>query len=345
MIKKVGFFVAFIMLIYGINIIGKWSSNQKLYKEGDTLEDISLDNLFEGDFASFYIIGYANKDIYVSDNGAYDVYTILVEHDTSDNINSYMQVLVKEQDTKQKLDNLNQGKVYFQGRVIDMSAEADEINKEWETGIPEGMDIKHDKLVANLMIVEEEVAKERADLYTGIVLVVLAVLSYFLCRQIKGDAKDKKIHIKPTKYSEYSSEYAMEIYNIKNEWICEKDNLKKLQAEKIENDKVCKIMIVMFIIGFLIFIGDTSIIKGTFLWIFSFILKLFSFGLMYIGLGGIWSKFINSSNELAVKIARKKGKRSLYLEIEECKKNIEELERIMEKQNIEEIENMFVNNS
>ena len=45
--------------------------------------------------------------------------------------------------------------------------------------------------------------------------------------------------------------------------------------------------------------------------------------------------------ELAVKIAKKKGKRSLYLEIEECKKNIEELERIMEKQNIEEIENIF----
>lgn len=345
MIKKVGFFATLILLIYGINIIGKWSSEQKSYKEGDTLEEISLDNLYEGDFASFYIIDYAYKDIYVSDNGAYDVYTILVEHDTSDNINSYMQVLVKEQDTKQKLDNLNQGKVYFQGRVIDMSAEADEINKEWETGIPEGMDIKHDKLVANLMIVEEEVAKERADLYTGIVLVVLAVLSYFLCRQIKGDAKGKKIHIKPTKYSEYSSEYAMEIYNIKNEWICENDNLKNLQAEKRENDKVCKIMMVMFVIGFLIFIGDTSIIKGTFLWIFSFILKLFSFGLMYIGLGGIWSKFINSSNELAVKIARKKGKRSLYLEIEECKKNIEELERIMEKQNIEEIENMFVNNS
>ena len=36
MIKKVGFFVAFIMLIYGINIIGKWRSKQKLYKEGDT---------------------------------------------------------------------------------------------------------------------------------------------------------------------------------------------------------------------------------------------------------------------------------------------------------------------
>lgn len=345
MIKKVGFFAAFIILLYGVNIIGKWNSDQKLYKEGDTLEDISLDNLFEGDFASFYIIGYANKDIYVSDNGAYDVYTILVEHDTSDNINSYMQVLVKEQDTKQKLDNLNQGKVYFQGRVIDMSAEADVINKEWETGIPEGMDIKHDKLVANLMIVEEEVAKDGANLYTGIVLVVLAVVCFLVCREIQGSTSATKIKIKPSKFTEYNYEYSMQTHNIRNEWICEKDNLKKLQAEKIENDKVCKIMIVMFIIGVLIFIGDTSILKGSFLWIFSFILKLFSFVLMFIGLGGIWSKFINSSNELAVKIARKKGKRSLYLEIEECKKNIEELERIMEKQNIEEIENMFVNNS
>ena len=341
MVKKVGFFAAFIMLIYGVNIIGKWSSDQKLYKEGETLEEISLDNLWEDDYVSFYIDDYADKDIYFDENGEYEVYTILVERDASDNTNSYMQVFVKEQDTKQKLNDPDHGKVYFRGMVIYAPDEGYEFNEDWKTGIPEGMDIKHDKLICNLVIMETEFPDKGSDLYIGIGLVVLAVVSYFLCRQLKGDAKDKKIHIKPSKYSEYSSEYAMEIYNIKNEWIFENDNLKRLQAEKRENNKVCNIMIVMFTIGLLIFIGDTRILKGTFLWIFSFILKLFSFILMYIGLGGIWSKFINSSNELAVKIARKKGKRSLYLEIEECEKNIEELERIMEKQNIEEIENMF----
>ena len=338
MVKKVGIFAAFIIFIYGINVIGKWNSQQKLYKEGNTLEEISVD-ISVGDYVSFYIDEYFYKEIYVEDNIEYEIYTILEERDTENNANFYIQIMVKNEETKQKLNNIGDERVYFQGVVLDDTNGSFKFGEEWGTFVPEGMDEYQNTLCRNWAIKETEIPDESYDLYIGIALVILSIIAFCVACRIKGS--EPEIKIKPSKFIEYNYKYNMQTHNIRNEWICEKDNLKKLYAEREENDKVCKIMIAMFVIGLLLFIGDTSILKGSFLWIISFILKLFSVILMYIGVGGIWSKYINSSLESAVKIAKKKGKRSLYLEIEECKKNIEELERIMEKQNIEEIENIF----
>ena len=62
--------------------------------------------------------------------------------------------------------------------------------------------------------------------------------------------------------------------------------------------------------------------------------KILGLILVLISIGGVWSRFINSSHKLAVYIAHKFDKRSIHLEIETCKKNIEKLERIMEEKNI-----------
>lgn len=93
--------------------------------------------------------------------------------------------------------------------------------------------------------------------------------------------------------------------------------MKNLQAEQIENKKAGIIMIFLLIIG-IIFIVYASLI-----------FKFFGFIPLSMGLKGFWTIFINSPNKVAVHIAKSWGRRSIYLEIEECKKNIEELERIM----------------
>lgn len=343
MIKKMELLIIVMVFVYGIICINKWIGQQQFYKEGNTLEELGRNDLTVGEYVSFYIEDYVNKETHTYLGNEYDIYTVLIERKISEHEDIYIQVMVKDQKTKEKLNTKGLNKVYFHGEVIGAPFGGFSFNKD----IYKDKNIDSDevdyygvgKLILNIAIMQTEVPNEGYRLYLGIALVIFAIVVYRLIGGIKSCVSN--VEIKSEKYGDYNCKHAANIYNIRNEWICENDNLKRLQAEKRENNKVCNIMIVMFIIGVLLFIGDTSILKGSILWVVSFIIKLISFVLMFIGAGGIWSKFINSSNELAVKIARKKGKRSLYLEIEECKKNIEELERIMEKQNIEEIENMF----
>ena len=66
-----------------------------------------------------------------------------------------------------------------------------------------------------------------------------------------------------------------------------------------------------------------------------FFIRIFGLVPMFIGMGGFWSRYSNSSSRLPVYLAHKRGKRSIYLEIEKCKKNIVELEGIIEKKNKE----------
>ena len=96
-------------------------------------------------------------------------------------------------------------------------------------------------------------------------------------------------------------------------------------------------MIIMIIVGVILFLGDITILRGSIFYVIGIILKIFAGIMIYVGIGGIWPKFINSSHKLAIYIAKKRGKRSIYVAIEECKKNIELIERIIEERNQEEI--------
>lgn len=116
MLKKIGIFTVFIVLIYGIQLIYEWNSHQQFYKEGNTLQEIELNDLSVGEYVSFYIDDYINKETYVDVNIEYEIYTILIERKTSEHEDLYIQIMVKDQETKQKLKNKGQGKVYFQGR-------------------------------------------------------------------------------------------------------------------------------------------------------------------------------------------------------------------------------------
>ena len=355
MTRFVGIFIAFVMLIYGLSVINDWYYEHTYqYKEGDTLEDIAMDIdsnvIMVGDYVSFYIEDYVDKTICVDDGIEYEIYTMLVEIDESDNTYSCIQVMVKEEDTKQKLNNLKEDKVYFQGEVNEVVSGDYIYDEVLNTGIPEEMDIESDKIIGNYVIVESEVPGAGYGWIAGIILIILAIALYYMCGGIK--ACGPTVEIKADKFLEYDNIYYTDIHNINNELLCEKDNLKRLKSEQIENRKVDNIMIAIFYVGLLLLCcGNVmdflrSIVLGileyrVILMVIYTVLKILGTILMLISIGGVWSRFINSSHKLAVYIAVKRRKRSIYVEIEKCKKNIEYLEKIIDEKNREEIEGIF----
>ena len=343
LIKIFKILIAITSFIYGINLICVWTYNLQYYEEGNTLEEISLEGIDDDHYVSFYIDDYANKEIYVEGDIEYEIYTILVEWDIYTNTNSYIQVMVKNQETKHKLNNLHQGKVYFEGVVIDAPNNGFNFGKDWDTGVPDGMNISRDELVGDMAIVETEIPSKGYGIYIGIVLIIVSIIIYRKYGGIQGCVPN--IDIKPNKYEEYNSEYNTQIHNIRNEWLNEKDNLKRLKLEQIESKKITNIMVVIFSIGLLLFCSGNimeflnSIMHGmlelrVFLMTILVVSKILGLILVLISIGGVWSRFINSSHKMAVYIAHKFEKRSIHLEIEICKKNIEYLERIMEEKNL-----------
>ena len=343
MIKTFKILIAIMSFICGIILICSWTYNLQYYEEGKTLEEISLEEISGDHFVSFYIDNYANKETYVEENIEYEIYTILVEWDIYSNTNSYIQVMVKNQETKNKLNNLHQRKVYFEGVVIDAPNNGFEFGKEWDTGVPDGMDISRDKLVGDMAIMEMEIPSKGYGIYIGIALIIVSIIIYRKYGGIQGCVPD--INIKPNKYDEYNSEYNTQTHNIRNELLNEKDNLKRLKLEQIENKKATNIMIVIFSVGLLLLcsgnimeflnsIMDKMLEFRVILMMILTVSKILGLILVLISIGGVWSRFINSSYKLAAYIAYKIGKRSIYLEIETCKKNIEYLERIMVEKNL-----------
>lgn len=343
-INNMKILIAIMLFVYGIICIIEWKSNLYNHTEGDTFEEIASKGVYAGDYVSFYIDDYVNKEKYVENNIEYEIYTIVEERDISSNIYYYIQLMVKDEETKQKLNNIGEGRVYFRGVIIEASNGEFGFGKEWETGVPKGMNKDYDKLCANQAIMEAGLPSKGYGIYIGIVLIISSIIVYRRFGGIQACVPD--VEIKANKYDEYNSEYNTQIHNIRNEWLNEKDNLKRLKKEQLENKKVDNIMTVIFSLGLILLCSGNIIefLNSIVLEILAFrvilmmiftVTKILGIILMLISIGGVWSRFINSSHKLAIYIAHKKRKRSLYLEIEACKKNIRVLERIMEENDMQ----------
>ena len=334
--------IVIMLFLCGVIFIFECVIDLEDYKEGDTLEELESKGMWIDDYVSFYIYEYVNKEIYFDGDVEYEVYTVLTEHNGDGGKNFYMRVMVKDQDTKQKFENVSNSKVHIQGVVLDISDRGYEFGKEWENGVPEGVDIRRDEICIcdNLVVMETELPNKWYEMYIGLTLVIGSIIVYRLLGGIAVCLPN--VNIKADKFLDYNNKYYMDTHNMQNELLCEKENLKNLHKEYIENKKVSNIMCIMFILGAILFFGDASFFRGTIVWAIVILLRLVGGALMFIGIGGVWSKFINSSHKLAVYIAVKRRKRSVYVEIEKCKKNIQELERIIDEKNKEEIEGIFV---
>lgn len=343
-IKIMKILIVVMLFLYGVTLILDWVEDLPNCKEGESLEE--MQEISVGDYVSFYIDEYFYKEIYVEDNIEYEIYTILEERDTESNANFYMQVMVKNEETKQKLNNIGDGRVYFHGVVLDDTNGDFEFGKEWGTFVPEGMDEYQNTLCSNWVIMETEIPSKGYGIYVGIALMIVSVILYQLFGGIKACVPD--VTIEDDKYIEYENKFSQKIYNIHNDLSCEKDNLKRLMLEQNESKKIDNIITAVFIIGlillcwgnvteFLHSIVQGSILDRSILMVMLVGLKILGLIFVVISVRGVWSRFINSSHKLAVYIAVKKRKRSIYVEIVKCKKNILQLERIIEQMNIQEM--------
>ena len=218
--------------------------------------------------------------------------------------------------------------------------------EEWGSFVPEGMEGYQNTLCRNWVIKEATIPSKGYGIFVGIALMIVSVILYKAFGGIKDLVPD--VEIRDDKYKEYEHVYSMKLHNIHNDLECEKDNLKRLIQEQTENKKTDNIMTAIFIIGlillcwgnvrgFLNSIVPGSILERSILMVMLVVLKLIGLIFVLISTGGVWSRFINSSHKLAVYIAVKKSKRSIYVEIVKCRKNIVQLERIIEEMNLEEI--------
>lgn len=348
MIRIMKILIAVMLFLYGVTLIIDWKENLPNCKEGDSLEEIQ--EFFVGDYVSFYIDEYFYKEIYVEDNVEYEIYTILEERDTENNINSYMQVMVKNEVTKEKINNIGDGRVYFQGVVLDDTNGDFKFGEEWGTFVPEGMEEFQNSLCRNWVIKEMKIPSNGYGIYVGIALMIVSIILYKAFGGIKDLVPD--VEIEDDKYIEYEYKYSRKLHNIQNDLLSEKDNLKRLIQEQTENKKTDNIMMGIFITGlillcwgsvseFLHSIVQGSVVERSILMVMLIVLKIIGLILMLISAGGVWSKFINSSHKLAVYMAVKKRKRSIHVEIVKCKKNILLLEQIIEEMNIGEINNVI----
>lgn len=334
MSRKIGIFISIIILILGIVLVGRWGYRQlKVYREGDTLADISLKNLKEGTYVSFnvYEASLPVGDVYswgtrtyVSNGIEYEIYTMVVQQTENREKKIYIQVMVSDQETKEKLKKLEQGKVHFQGVVIDTPMGLIEYCENEYESVTDENGVQHNFLVINMTIKQTTLPDERGDLIKGLLLVIVALVCYRMLGGIKVCIP--AVVIEPKSYAEYKFEFSSQLHNINNELELEKDTLKKLQAEQAQNKVVSNILIAIFVIGLTILIRVPV-----------FFIRIFGLVPMFIGIGGFWSRYSNSARRLPVYLAHKRGKRSIYLEIEKCKENIKELERIIEKKNIKEL--------
>jgi len=317
MFKKSPIIIIILILICGIYLVDEGSYEYARRKEGATLKDIPIDDLYFGNYVSFYIDDYVKKEIpsdtgieysgvsqvYSEGNNTYDIYTVLGDE------NYYFQVMVKDAETLNKLKNMDGEPVYFEGYVVD---EPFKMNKEWYIGLEEGIYPYFDNIISNAIIQQTDIPPVGYSMYVGIFLVILAVVGYFWIGGIKSCIPKENLNI-----DEYDRNYFS--YNVRNEYEMQKETLIRLLDEQSQIKKTPIIWVIFLGIAIATFVN------------MPFVFKMLGLIPLIISLSGLWVCFINSGNAIAVYIAQNKDKRSVYLDIIECKRNIAKLEKAIGK--------------
>lgn len=317
MSKKCQLILVLLILICGIYLIHEGYYEHECRKKGETLKDIPLDDLGFGNYVSFYIDDYVKKEvlspagveysgvsqIYTEGNDVYSIYTVPGAE------NYFLQVMVKETGTLNKLENMDDEPVYFEGYVVN---EPFKINKEWYKGLKEEIYPYFDNIISDIIIQETDIPPVGYSIYVGIFCVNLAVIGYFWIGGIKSCIPKIDLTIGATDKNYFS-------YNVENEYELEKKHLIRLLNEQSQIKKTYIIWV--FFLGIAIFIFVNM----------PFVFKMLGLIPLITSFIGLWTCFINSGNIIAVYFAKNNDKRSVYLEIIECKRNIAKLEKAIGK--------------
>ncbi|MBD5445449.1 MAG: hypothetical protein HDR29_07865 [Lachnospiraceae bacterium] len=239
---------------------------------------------------------------------AYDFYTIPIAQ------NSYIRIMISDNSILDKLKNFTVGKgegVYFEGEIINSPIE---ISLKWYDGI-EGFNTEN--LVKSYVIKEINIKSKKDLTYIGFLLVIFSVLLFYSSGGINSviTKENDTDGIKP-KNNNYANSY-----NKSNELLLEKNKLQLFEKRLSGLKKEC-------------FVGFIILMLGVYIVIRFHFFEIILIGILLIiySVKCIWRYFINSGSELALWLVKKFGLESVSVKIEECRINVWEIERLLEKE-------------
>ena len=226
---------------------------------------------------------------------SYDFYTIPVGK------KSYICILANSKSLKEQLEAFEGGhgeNVWFEGEVIKPFTE---LNWRWYDSI-EGFHTEN--LIGSFVIKEINFKRNRDIIYIGVLLLAVAILRFLSAGGMNNFVMEETEDEKPV-YNNYAK-----IYNNDYELQAEQMQLRTLERRLHSVKRNAILCVPLLLAGFYI-IYRVSLL----------------FGILFIviSIRGIWNCFINSTNTAATALARKCNLKSLSVEIEEHKRNMEKL--------------------
>ena len=312
--------IAIILLfIWGMYCIVIGASRFSKCENAVSFDELTESDIKEGAYVCGYISDFVIRREMVNDkpvksavsqtviefDGEGDIYTIPVKEE------KYIQLMAREENTKKKLENMLENyseKVYFEGIIENKKIT---VNGAWYGAVDERVYPGINDIISSYYIREIDKEDYWNNIRTGAILVLFAVLLF-----IDGGGFESLIDetVMQPKLNNYKT---FEFVNNKDDELINRENMLRYLTRRQKRIKKKKTGSIIMLI-----LGIVSIVL---------LPKLFLVGiaLLLFGGKGCLEWFINSSNIYGIKLARKIGYDSLYLMIEQCKRDIKELEELV----------------
>lgn len=294
--------IGFIFLFWGIHSAYR-------YNHAVNLETLNERGLKEGTYVTGNInsyigqIMYGSNKFYGSSMGwvtlgkTYEFYTIPIEG------GSYIALMISDESVMEKLNAFDNGYgegVYFEGIIIEPPTE---LNYAWYEHVES---FNMDNLIDSVVIQEANL-KRKNTTYLGFLLIVIASLIFISSGGIKNVVMEEADNSRSV-YNNYAK-----LYNNDNELQAEQMQLQVLEKRLRSMKRTC--ILCPFILAFGIYmIYQLHLLIGIMLIITS--------------ISNAWKYFINSANTLAKSLVKRFTLKSISIQIEEHKQNIEKLQEM-----------------
>lgn len=309
-ISKREIFTAILLMIGLVLLFRGIHASYKIH-HALNLEELNERTLKDGDYVSGNIDTYIGQIMYGSNKfsgvsqilttsgRAYNVYTVPTGQNSYICIMAYGKSLLRQ---LQAFENGHGEAVHFEGII----EPATDINYNWYA-LVEGFDT--DDLIDSFVIKEVHFDGNKYVIYIGVLLLVTAALMFFSAGGLKNFVMEDAENTGSV-YRNYAK-----IYNRDNELQAEKMQLETLERRLNSAKRSAVLCLVLLLVGIYI-VYSAYLLEG----------KLFGILLILIAVKGIWNYFINSDNALAKSLVRRFSLKSISIQIDEHKQNLEKLE-------------------
>lgn len=300
-----------ILLIIGLTLLCKGITSYYKSNHPLNLENLNEQTLKGGDYVIGNIDTYIGQIMYgtnkfsgisqtlTTSGKTYNFYTIPVGQ------NSYICIMAYSKSLLGQLEAFENGHgedVYFEGLIVEPPTD---LNDNWYAHI-EGFNTED--LIGSFVIRETNFGSNKHIIYAGALLSAIAVLLFFSAGGTKNFVMKETENARPV-YNNYAK-----IYNSDYELQAEQMQLEILERRLHSIKRTAILCLVLLLMG--IYIVYSAYLLE---------IKVFGILLILISVRGIWNYFINSANTMAMSLVKRFTLKSLSVQIEEHKKNIEKL--------------------